>query len=365
MATESINLHDDKYLQYITKRHPHENWTLCLGAGICFGIMPSWYELTIGIINKVFNYTWTIDDFEKYNKNIGFSLDSWIQGCQNYHINIEGKTRESFNEILEFELYKDLLNKAEEYKLLDVVKKLFEKPDYLKKDDIFKICDFFDQEYGKTTLLQLVKVLSRNNDEIKLPEAIITLNADSLLPSLIRVYQIRNYNEQTPEFIQPPEKFVKITNSYNKKGDKIPIFQLHGTISPSFNQSINDNRDNLIFLEDSYNEISANMYSWAQSTFLYYAQNNKMIFIGLSMTDSNIRKWLNWTNKNNLKEINKKSKKCNLSLQHLWITIKKESDLQKFLNVSLHHLGVKLAFINNWTEIEDRLNFILKKQILN
>lgn len=361
MATKSIDLHEVKYSQYITKMHQNESWTLCLGAGICVNILPNWNELTLGIVNKVFNYNWTIEKFEMHSKNIGFSLDSWIQGCQNHHINIQNNTRESFNQILESVLYKDLLNKAKAHNLLNEVEKIFEKPDCLKKDEVFMICDFFDKEYGNTTLLQLVKLLSKNDDEIKLPEAIITLNADSLLPSLIRIYQIKNYNNQTAEFIQPPERYVKITNSYNKKGNRIPIFQLHGTISPSFNSTFKDNRENLIFLEDSYNEISGSMYSWSQATFLYYAQNNKMIFVGLSMTDPNIRKWLSWTNMNNLIEIKKISKNCKLTLPHLWITTKKENELQGFLDVSLHHLGVKSAFINSWSVIGDRLNYILKK----
>lgn len=361
MPIESINLNDKKYDKYISTRNKLEKWTLCVGAGICLGILPSWVELTLRIVNKTFNYNWNHEDFKKYCISTGFSLDSWIQGSQNYHINVNGGTKESFNKILEEELYKELLNEAKNEKILNSMKKLFEKPANLSKNEISKICDFFDRKYSNTTLIKLVKVLNQENTLIKLPESIITLNADSLLPSLLRIYQIRDYNLSRKEFTRPEEKYAKITNSYNTWGDKIPIFQLHGTISPLEDSNTKDNRDNLIFLEDSYNEISANMYSWAQSTFLYNAQNNKMIFVGLSMTDPNIRKWLNWTNINNLYEIKKLSPECKLTLQHLWITTKKGSDLQRFLDVSLHHLGIKLAFINNWNDIDDRLNFILRK----
>ena len=177
----------------------------------------------------------------------------------------------------------------------------------------------------------------------------------------LRVYQINYYNKTRKDFLQPTEKYVKITNPYNKWGNKIPIFQLHGTISPTINTQINDNRENLIFLEDSYNEVASNIHSWAQSTFLYTAQSNKLIFLGLSMTDPNIRKWSGWTNTNNINQIYKKTSKSNLSLQHLWITTEKKDDSQIFLNVSMHHLGVKLALIDDWSNIGDRLKFILTK----
>ncbi len=361
MATTTINLHDSKYCKYIATRNKHENWTLCVGAGICFKILPSWNRLTVDLINTVFDYNWTESEFEEKNKNIGFSLDSWIQGCLNYHVNISNKTKESFNKILEKVLYKDLLENAKKNNILDEIEKLFEKPNYLNEIEVNKICNFFDKEYSDTTLLQLVKVLSEY-DKIKLPQSIITFNADSLLSSLLRVYEIKYYNKNRKGFLQPPEKYVKITNPYNKWGNKIPIFHLHGTISPIPNtQKINDNRGNLIFLEDSYNEVASNIHSWAQSTFLYTAQSNKLVFLGLSMTDPNIRKWLGWTNTNNINEINKKASQSNLSLQHLWITTKKDSESQVFLNVSMHHLGVKLALINSWKDIGDRLKYILTK----
>ena len=187
MSTTTINLHDSKYFKYIATRNKHENWTLCVGAGICFKILPSWNKLTVDLINKIFDYNWTELEFEEKNKSIGFSLDSWIQGCQNYHTNIANKTKESFNIILEKVLYKELLENAKNNNILDEVTKLFEKPNSLNKIEVNKICAFFDKEYSNTTLLQLVKILS-DYDEIKLPQSIITLNADSLLSSLLRVY---------------------------------------------------------------------------------------------------------------------------------------------------------------------------------
>lgn len=206
-----------------------------------------------------------------------------------------------------------------------------------------------------------MKVLLIHPDKIKLPQSIITFNADSLLSSLLILYSIKFAYDETGTFEYPKEQYKKVTKPYQKWGDKIPIFQLHGTISPFVSDAVKDSRENLIFLESSYNQVSGSMHTWAQSTFLYLAQNNKLIFLGLSMSDPNIRKWLGWTASNITKELNR-DYSSDLQLQHLWIkTEHNDHECQTFLDSSIYHLSVKIALINSWSSIYNRLKFILEK----
>lgn len=361
MPSHTIHLDDKKYEKHISGMHKNNTWSLCVGAGICRGILPDWFELTRRIVNRIFEYNWDYDSFKKNSGLIGFSLDGWIQGSLNYHVNIKKGTKESFNQILEEELYKDLFYKANAYGLILPIKQFFEKPKTLKKKDVLSVCDFFEKEYAETTLLKLVKVLVESPDKIRLPKSIITLNADSLLYSLLILFSIRNYNIGKVTFQAPEEQYRKITKPYQTWGNHIPIFHLHGSISPSVDDKVLDSRDNLIFLEDSYNEIAGSMHSWAQSTFLYTAQNHMVVFLGLSMTDSNLRRWLGWTASNHALELNKNTADSIIALRHLWITTEqKDQELQKFTDVSLHHLGVKIALITSWSQIGDKLEYILK-----
>ena len=104
------------------------------------------------------------------------------------------------------------------------------------------------------------------------------------------------------------------------------------------------------------------MFSWAQTNFLYFAQNNKLIFLGLSMSDPNIRRWLSWTAENYNKELQKKVGDSTLSLRHIWIKTKmKSKKSQSFIDVSLHHLGVKVALIDSWADLEKGLMNIMTK----
>jgi hypothetical protein len=82
MPIETINLRDDKYLNYL-KSFTNQNWVLCLGAGVCRGILPDWYNLTLKLVNVVFKKSWTNVEFKEVSNEVGFSLDSWIQGCFN------------------------------------------------------------------------------------------------------------------------------------------------------------------------------------------------------------------------------------------------------------------------------------------
>jgi len=362
MPTQTIDLLHPNYNKSLTKIHL--DWTLCLGAGICKGILPDWFDLTNKLVNRCLGFSWNAKTFKEQTELVGFSLDSWIQGCLNHHIISSKGNLASFNEILEEELYRDLLDNADKYKIKDAVIKLFEEPKKLSTKDLFAVCDFFEKEYGGTTLLQLIKVLLQPSDKVNLPKSIVTFNADSLLYSLLVLFNIRNNNIGQTVISNPKEPYRKITKPYQTWGNNIPIFHLHGSISPKIKstKTPNDSRDNLIFLESSYTKVAGSMFSWAQTNFLYFAQNDKLIFLGLSMSDPNIRRWLSWTAENYSKELQQKIASDILSLRHLWIKTKmKSSETQSFIDVSLHHLGVKVALIDSWGHLEKGLMNIMEK----
>jgi hypothetical protein len=358
MPTETIHLSEAKYQNYL-RSFTNQNWILCLGAGICRGILPDWFELTLNLANSTFEKKWTKDEFYKITSEVGFSLDSWIQGCFN-KLQSQGKSIEDFNKKLENSLYKELLDKAEKVNLKDELILLFESPKRIKQKKVFELCEFFETNYSKTSLLQIVKALLNEDEKSKLPSAIITFNADSLLHSLIVLFNIKKQFDKTGVYKQPKELFRKVTRTFQSWADCIPIFHLHGSISPTTKSQNGDSRDSLIFLENSYNDVASSMHSWAQSTFLYSAQNSKLVFFGLSMSDPNIRRWLSWTNQAYMEELNAITEGKGISLPHLWIKTKASSeDIQEFMDISLHHMGVKIGLIESYSIVEDTFKKIM------
>lgn len=358
MPIETINLSEPKFQNYLR----NNGWVLCVGAGICRGILPDWFELTRNLVNSSFTKNWTSTEFKAITDETGFSLDSWIQGCLN-KLKSDGKSLDDFNKLLEGCLYKSLLESADKQNLKKELVKLFEEPKALAKNQVLNLCTFFEKNYSDTTLLQIVFALVKPKAKAQLPSAIITFNADSLIHSLIVIFSIKNEYESTAVYSQPAEPFRKVTRTFQRWHGSIPIFHLHGSISPDLKingKQKRDSRDSLIFLENSYNDVANNMYSWAQTTFLYSAQNSRLVFIGLSMSDPNIRRWLSWTNQKYSNELDVISDGNGKSLPHLWIRTKAKSNgLQDFLDVSLHHMGVKIGLIDDWNKIGETITKIM------
>jgi len=360
MPIETINLAEPKFKNYL-RCFTTQSWILCLGAGICNGILPDWAELTLRLVNNTFCTTWTKDEFKEITNKVGFSLDSWIQGCFN-EFKSQGKSIEEFNKLLETCLYSDLLEKAEDSNLKEDLVLMFESPKKIKQKKLLELCTFFETNFGDTTLMQIVRALVNHDKESKMPTAIITFNADSLLHSLIVIFSIKKQFESTGKYLFPTEEFRKVTRTFQSWSDCIPIFHLHGSISPTtdIENKTKDSRDSLIFLESSYNEVASSMHSWAQSTFLYSATNSKLVFIGLSMSDPNIRRWLSWTYQAYISELNSVTEGKSISLPHLWIKTKASSDkIQDFMDVSLRHMGVKIGLIDDYQKIEETLEKIM------
>ncbi|MDP1843250.1 MAG: SIR2 family protein [Sediminibacterium sp.] len=332
-----------------------QEWTFCLGAGLNKGILPDWSDLTLSMINKVFMFGWTKTEFDDHNKKIGFSYDSWIQACLNKQIQ-NGYNIESFHSLLENELYGELLSKADSQGVKELVQRFLNKP-MMKKNENKKIIRFFEMNYSGTTILQVVDALISDPKKYKHPGSIITFNADPLLYSLLTVYYQEKYATKTHPKTTGP--FKAILKSFNTWGDKIPIFHLHGSIfptmvsSPSIKAKSNDGRENLIFLESSYTKVAGSMFTWAQTNFLYHALNTKMLFFGMSMVDSNIRKWLNWTSEHINSDLTSFHSDDTIYNRHIWLKVKpSDTQLQEFYQSSLQHLGVKMGWIDNYSQVQ-------------
>lgn len=359
MPIETIDLADSKYDNYL-RSFTNQSWVLCLGAGICAGILPSWKELTRRLVNSSFGYNWDDPTFTNKLSEVGFSLDSWIQACLN-HLLAKGKSLSDFHLALEECLYSDLLDKADKENLKSEMLKLLESPKKLRKKHVYRLCAFFDLHYKNSSLLQIVHSLVERKADAKMPHAVLTFNADSLLHSLITLYSIKHHSALKGKYHMPPEEFRKVTRSFQSWAYSIPIFHLHGSISPTVTPgNPRDSRDALIFLESSYSEVANNMYSWAQSTFLFSATHSKLVFVGLSMSDPNIRKWLAWTNQAYQSELKTATRGKGKSLTHLWIRPKAaDAETQGVLDISLHHLGTKIGLVQDYGKIGEAITKIM------
>lgn len=89
---------------------------------------------------------------------------------------------------------------------------------------------------------------------------------------------------------------VKYSSIYNEgmvvSNDELGIYHVHGFLPKHKNEYKNLAKSLLVFSEEGYHKLMLEPYNWANITQLNYLINNTCIFIGLSMTDPNLRRLL-------------------------------------------------------------------------
>ncbi len=105
----------------------------------------------------------------------------------------------------------------------------------------------------------------------------------------------------------------------------------------------------LIFAEDSYLQLSNNAFSWQATNFINTCMNQRVVFVGVSLTDPNMRKWLSWIHKNRMNEYSELGLDVKDSTQHYWIKkLPKTLEEKLWIEAVVSHLGVRIIWINNW-----------------
>lgn len=330
-------------------------WSLCIGAGIGAGIIPNWLNLTRLVVNREFRLSFSESEFHKAVVDRGWGLDAWIQSALNSHI-ANGGTESSFAELLSEELYGDLLDRSRAHGLDRSVRTALNIPKYLKREEAVALVEWFDKEYGSTTLVQMAKLLAVQRKARKMPASIITLNADSLLYSLMAVMQIVGVKPVNGIYSLPKDMYKRVLRSSQQHATGIPIVHVHGCLAPNPGKKAGlrraDSREKLIFDEGAYLRLAGDVANWPQVTFLSQAQSRFLVFVGHSMADPNIRKWLGWSCRTRRDESIAIGGWRGATVRALWITKRPpDAQSQSVLSKSLIHLGVRIAWVNDWSEV--------------
>lgn len=97
--------------------------------------------------------------------------------------------------------------------------------------------------------------------------------------------------------------------------------------------------------------------SWQAINFIDNCMQSKMVFVGLSLTDPNMRRWLGWIHSNKIQEFKNNGIAFNESSEHFWIKKLPNTEVEKvWLEESVAHLGVRLVWINEWNQVGEAIN---------
>ncbi len=339
-------------------------WTLCVGAGLSRGIVPTWQELTRRLVNESFSTGYSEGDFQTLVSRNGWSLDSWIQACAN-HYRFEGRSLSDFFDLIEKNLYSDLRSRARGFDLEDVVVAVLSQPRSASRENVLRVCEFIESQYSTSSLIAVVRVLLRLLDEEKMPEAIISFNADTLLHTIIELYQRKDHYRGPVPHSHPRVRLLEtsiVSPARLLQKALLPIYHCHGAIKSTISatREPRDSRDRLVFLESEYIRVATEASSWAETLFMFYAQTTRMVFLGFSMSDPNMRRWMALSNQSALHDLNAMTKLTDMTPRHIWLTTDPlEVALKTRYNEALSHLGVRPGWIRDWSQTEFALRNLL------
>lgn len=338
-------------------------WSLCVGAGICIDILPTWPELCRQILNSSLKVALSTGEFKELTNATGWGFDAWLQAALN-GLRRHGGEDDAFIGFLEEVIYGPLFDRGEKENLTEPLVEAFTSPHLLKQQEFRDVLDFFQQSYPRSSVLSIARTLKDAVDKGQGPSAILTFNYDTILETLLRMYEITDQSEAAGRHEFPRANFCRVTGPDRALGAYCPIYYLHGCMTPKparrKRRIPHDSRDNLIATEASYIQMAESTASWSQISFLHHAQVNKLVIVGHSMADPNIRTWLAWSAERGNQQATRRAGTSIQALPHVWLTkVPNDSEVSRLMEYSLVHLGVRIGWLEEWREIEAALRNLL------
>jgi hypothetical protein len=188
------------------------------------------------------------------------------------------------------------------------------------------------------------------------PAAILSFNAEPLLYALI------NATAAVSEPHSPKALLDRVTRSLSNRAlGRIPYVFCHGLLPIEGHPSGEwHSIDKLVFSESDYLQVANSGFTWQSSTFFDACMSRSVIFIGLSFSDPNLRRWLGIMHQNRLRELQSIGHSPAASAPHYWFrTIPKTQEEKAWIEAAVAHLGVRLVWLKNWTEASPALRSML------
>jgi hypothetical protein len=188
------------------------------------------------------------------------------------------------------------------------------------------------------------------------PNAILTFNGEAIFFALLNYYWLTKQKSQKV-------RFDRILNGITpRRTDRIPYIHCHGALPIIDTEPKRGKQANakLVFSEESYLNLATSPLSWQSINFIENCMNSKMVFVGVSLSDPNMRRWLGWIHKNKLEDLKNNGIKVNEASENFWINKKPATEVEKtWIEESVAHLGVRLVWIDEWNQVGEVLNKML------
>jgi SIR2-like protein len=337
------------------------SWTLCIGAGLSAEILPSWKGLTQEVLSRSMGMPLDDAEFAQIANGTGWGFDALLQAALNAWL-ARGETEEGFSTLLEESLYRTLLTEARRLGIERHVVAAFATPQLLRKDEFAGVLEFLKDK--ATSTHALAEILLEAVHRECAPKAIITLNYDTVLETIIRMLEIQSRSASSGRHEFPPANFWRIVGPAGGHTDAVPIIHIHGCVMPRTIRrrfrGPHDTRESVVGPEMSYSRLAGSAGGWAQTTFMNYAYSDAVVLIGQSLADPNMRRWLAWSASVRAAESSRRAKRTIEVLPHFWFKRRsKDARERVFFENSVTHLGVRVVWLDSWGQTADVMRNLL------
>ncbi len=240
--TESEN---EQAIEKLSQAHHDGSLTLVCGAGVSVGAgIPAWNNLLLGLLEKMMA---SISN----NENLSLKISDANEFQQRY-----GSSALIIGKYLKSNLGKDFSS---------------------------ELRDALYQENPNTSdIIEAIIELSRPQRDGKPLDSLITFNFDNLIEEALDKNRVKH-------------KAI-YAEGMRSKSSELPIFHVHGYL-PKKGKIPRDR--NIVFSEDAYHSQFIDPFSWSNLIQLNKLSHNTCLFVGLSLTDPNLRRLLDVANRKN------------------------------------------------------------------
>jgi hypothetical protein len=229
-------------------------------------------------------------------------------------------------------------------------------------------------EKANPSSFALARVILESVEKDKAPNAVLSFNAEPLLFALLNARAVQLFRKH--KTIHPDQESengpgvvdrIEGSTSWSKKG-RVPYYFCHGflplpdritkKVAGTPPAALVDSK--MVFSEADYLDLANRVWSWQSSVFTRAAMSDRIVFIGLSLTDPNMRRWLAWIHGQRLREIQSRNPTVKISTQHVWMNVTSGSQaIDSWTESLVSHLGVRLVWMNDWKDLGPTLRQML------
>lgn len=323
-------------------------WALCVGAGTSLPAFPDWNRLVHRLFHRIVD-----EGADRLADALSglFSADALIQAAAAR----SEKNAEEFTQILTDVLYRDFLDAFEQESEARLVTRALAavRPGDLTPARWQRFLDLLQDRWGdRMSCLSIAPLVSKTLGTMLSPAAILSFNAEPLLFAALNAHQACANPSDKGGVPQRVDRVVRGIS--NRNVGRVPFVFCHGLLPvPNADSSLHAaSVDKLVFSEAAYLQLAGNVYSWQAMSFLETCAARRVVFVGLSLSDANMRRWLSWVHDSRVDELHQIGRSEATSTQHFWLNLDPgDPQLRAWIEASVAHLGVRLVWLTSWDAI--------------